>query len=154
MSVRPEWHLPRYAPHEDNLPWETASWSGVAYDKSLVGENRPGALGPYHPVIHYMTRQQFESLGNKRIRPREVPEWTASAGYGVPRHGEVDVEQKVSELRQAFRDLRKARLKRDRKEIATSAARIRDIWDVLPEETRLEIERKSPGITEKIERIP
>ncbi|MEW6366795.1 MAG: hypothetical protein AB1714_19375 [Acidobacteriota bacterium] len=74
MSVMPEWHLSPYAPDEHNLPWETTAWSGERYDKSLVGENAAGALGPYHPIIHYMTRGQFEALGS-HIDPGRIPKW-------------------------------------------------------------------------------
>lgn len=74
LSVLPEWHLPKFAPHEDNITWEKGSWSSKQFDKSLVGRNRPGTMGPYHPVIHYMSRAEFEALGN-RIDPRRVPEW-------------------------------------------------------------------------------
>ena len=60
MSVMPEWYLPKYSPHGQNIPLEKGTWSEDGYDKRLVGENRPGVLGPYHPVIHYMDREQFE----------------------------------------------------------------------------------------------
>jgi len=72
MSIIPEEHIPEYAPHE--IPWSTGAWSQPAYDASLVGKNEPGALGPYHPVIHYMTRKEFEALG-RRVDPVSVPAW-------------------------------------------------------------------------------
>ena len=75
MSVMPEWHLPQYAPDEYNLPWATAAWSGTEYDETLVGLNQPGVMGPYHPVIHYLTKEQFEALGNKRLTPQDIPAW-------------------------------------------------------------------------------
>jgi len=31
-------------------------------------------MGPYHPVIHYMTKREFEALGSD-IDPRKIPEW-------------------------------------------------------------------------------
>ncbi len=75
MSVMPEWHLPAYAPDEYNLPWAKAAWSGTRYDRSLIGLNKPGVMGPYHPVIHYMSKEQFEALGNRKLSPRDIPEW-------------------------------------------------------------------------------
>lgn len=75
MSVMPEWHLPRYAPDEYNLPWATAAWSGTRYNECLVGLNQPGVMGPYHPVTHYLSKEQFEALGNKRLTPQEIPVW-------------------------------------------------------------------------------
>jgi hypothetical protein len=74
MSVMPEWHLPEFAPDQYNIPWKTGAWSQASYDSSLVGENRPGVLGPYHPVIHYMTREQFEALGSSP-NPGKIPKW-------------------------------------------------------------------------------
>jgi len=75
MSVMPEWHLPKYAPDEYNLPWKKAAWSATQYDESLIGLNQPGVMGPYHPVIHYLSREQFEALGNRKINPADVPLW-------------------------------------------------------------------------------
>lgn len=75
MSVMPDWHLPQYAPDEYNLPWAEACWSGTRYDQTLVGLNQPGAMGPYHPVIHYMTVEDFEALGYGGLTPRDIPEW-------------------------------------------------------------------------------
>ncbi len=77
MSIIPEWYLPEYAPDEHNIPWSTGAWSQNTYDKSLVGENRPGVLGLYHPVIHYMTKKEFEALGDN-IKSEDIPEWTNS----------------------------------------------------------------------------
>ena len=77
MNIIPEWYLPEYAPDEHNIPWSTGAWSQNTYDKSLVGENRPGVLGLYHPVIHYMTKKEFEALGDN-IRLEDIPEWTSS----------------------------------------------------------------------------
>lgn len=75
MSVMPEWHLPRYAPDEYNLPWAKAAWSGTQYDRSLVGLNKPGVMGPYHPVIHYLSKKEFEALGDRKLSPKDIPEW-------------------------------------------------------------------------------
>jgi len=33
------------------------------YDKSLLGENTPGAMDPYKPIIHYLDKEEFEKLG-------------------------------------------------------------------------------------------
>jgi len=75
MSVMPEWHLPQYAPDEYNLPWAETCWSGTRYDQTLVGLNQPGVMGPYHPVIHYMTEEEFEALGNGGLTPQDIPGW-------------------------------------------------------------------------------
>jgi hypothetical protein len=75
MSVTPEWHLPSCAPDEYNLPWDKASWSGTQYDQALVGLNQPGVMGPYHPVVHYMTADEFESLGGGGLTPQDIPTW-------------------------------------------------------------------------------
>jgi hypothetical protein len=74
MSILPDDHLPAYAPDESNMPWSTSSWSQTTYNESLIGKNEPGFLGPYHPVIHYMTKEEFEALGSP-IDPDAVPPW-------------------------------------------------------------------------------
>lgn len=74
MSVIPEWHLPEFAPDEHNIPWSIGAWSAAEYNESLVGKNKPGVMGPYHPVIHYLDKEEFESLGCP-IDPKKIPEW-------------------------------------------------------------------------------
>jgi len=142
MSVMPEWYLSKYSFHENNIPWEKGSWSQDTYDKSLFGENRPGAMGPYHPVIHYMTMEEFESIKNKPIKPVYVPEWKPAPYL-----------KKVQELKQAFADLRQARQNQNSQAIRSAVQKIRKIWDDLPESAHQKIEEKFPGITQKIEGI-
>jgi len=74
MSVAPDHFMEEYSPHIHNIPWEAGAWSGANYDKSLVGENRPGAMGSYKPIIHYLTKEEFESLGCP-VNPQSLPEW-------------------------------------------------------------------------------
>jgi len=78
MSVIPDWHLPGVAPDETTIPWYTGAWSQDEYDKALVGVNYPGVMGPYHPIIHYMTTEEFEALGDNVINLEDIPEWTTS----------------------------------------------------------------------------
>jgi len=40
-----------------------------------VSLNRPGVMGPYHPVIHYLSKEEFEALGNRRLTPQDIPAW-------------------------------------------------------------------------------
>ncbi len=75
MSVYPDHYMEDYSPTDDNIPWENGAWSGSAYDKSLVGENKPGVMGPYHPVIHYLSKEEFEALGCP-VDPLSIPIWT------------------------------------------------------------------------------
>ena len=75
MSVMPDWYLPGYTPDEYNLPWAEAAWSGTRYDGTLLGLNKPGVMGPYHPVIHYMSVEDFEALGERELRPQDIPAW-------------------------------------------------------------------------------
>ncbi len=75
MSVMPDWYLPGYTPDESNLPWAETAWSGTRYEESLVGLNQPGAMGPYHPVIHYLSVEEFEALGDRELRPQDIPTW-------------------------------------------------------------------------------
>ncbi len=87
LSVSPDWYLSQYAPHSSNIPWSTGAWSQDMYDKTLVGENQPGVMGPYHPVIHYMTTEEFEALGDNLLTPGDIPEWinseTLQNGYSL-----------------------------------------------------------------------
>lgn len=76
MSIYPDHYIEEYAPNDQNIPWETGAWMQEEYDKTLVGENKPGVMGPYHPVIHYMTKEQFEALGNEPLTPEDIPQWT------------------------------------------------------------------------------
>jgi len=62
-SVWPDHFSETYSPHSHNIPWKLGAWSQPTYDSSLVGANLPGVMGPYHPVFHYMTREEFEAMG-------------------------------------------------------------------------------------------
>jgi len=75
LSVRPEWYLPKFAPDRDQIPWKFGAWSEDTYDKSLVGENKAGVMGPYHPVIGYLTKEEFERLGDRPLKPADIPRW-------------------------------------------------------------------------------
>jgi hypothetical protein len=151
MSVMPEWYLPKYSPHEDNAPWERAGWASDDFDKSLFGRNRPGLMGPYQPVIHYMSRQQFASIGKKPIRPAHVPEWKDKTANATGGKGSSDVQEKVQDFRQALQAWRNVRQGGDRKAIRSAATELRRTWDALPDSVQEEIEERNPGITRKIE---
>jgi hypothetical protein len=75
MSVRPDHYLPEYAPHEDKIPWEVGEWSQPTWDRSLMGyNNQDGVMGPYQPLIHYLSAEEFNSLGCPIYRS-QVPVW-------------------------------------------------------------------------------
>ena len=74
MSVYPDHYMQEFSPNEDNIPWEVGAWSQDGYNKTLVGENKPGVMGPYHPTIHYVTKDEFENLGCP-IDPERIPKW-------------------------------------------------------------------------------
>lgn len=74
LSVHPEWSFER-APNEQNLGWK-GDWASLAYNKNLVGNNdRSGFLSEFQPVIHFMTKEEFEALGDGRINPQNIPVW-------------------------------------------------------------------------------
>jgi len=153
MSVYPDHYMEEYAPTDQNIPWKTGALMQDEYDKTLVGENRPGVMGSYHPVIHYLTKEEFEALGDRRLSPKDIPTWTASSeGERGSGRGE-DLQDKLEELRRAFNDLSRARQAGNRQGIAVASRRIRAIWDDLPPRARQEIEKKWPGISEKIAKI-
>jgi hypothetical protein len=74
-SVIPDDYDPRYNPHLDRIPWKKGAWSQPDYDKTLIGiNNQKGVLGPYQPLVYYMSRQEFEKLG-RNITPATLPKW-------------------------------------------------------------------------------
>ena len=74
VSVSPDWTMP-LNPHETNLPWKKASVAGTAYDKTLIGQNiDTGFMGKYLPVVHYLSRSEFENLGSA-LDADKIPVW-------------------------------------------------------------------------------
>ena len=74
LTVGPEWQS-RRLPTADRIGYN-ADPAEPGYDPDLIGRNRPGAMGPFHPVVHYLTTAEFERLGD-RVRAGEVPAWRA-----------------------------------------------------------------------------
>lgn len=75
MSVMPDDYLPEYAPHQNNIPWETGEWSSPKWDRSIMGyNNQEGFMDEYQPLVHYLTKEEFESLGCP-VDPKGIPEW-------------------------------------------------------------------------------
>lgn len=74
MSVYPDHASNLYVPTDTLVPWSAGSWSEDAYDPTLIGQNTPGVMGHYHPVLHYLTPEEFEALGCP-VNPVQVPEW-------------------------------------------------------------------------------
>jgi len=73
MSTPPEFDFP-LSPHQGHLGWET-DWAGLHYDPTRLGTNtRAGFLGAYQPIVHYLTRAEFERLGS-RVTAGAVPVW-------------------------------------------------------------------------------
>ena len=53
-----------------------SDWASLSYDRSLLGYNdQRGFLGEYQPVVHYLSREEFEALGDGPIDPVRVPVW-------------------------------------------------------------------------------
>jgi hypothetical protein len=73
ISVSPEWSF-EYAPNEINLPWSKSTWSGTEFDKNLIGSNTSGFLKEFHPIKHYMKKNDFENLGNN-LTISKMPIW-------------------------------------------------------------------------------
>jgi hypothetical protein len=73
LSVGPEWTFP-LTPSPALLGWR-ADWASPQFDPRVLSTNGwSGVLGDYQPRIHYLTRAEFERLGN-RVNPAQVPEW-------------------------------------------------------------------------------
>ncbi|MEY3243376.1 MAG: hypothetical protein RIR11_4815 [Bacteroidota bacterium] len=74
VSVSPDWTFP-LAPQENHLDWAHSDWSGSLYDSTLIGVNwRNGFMQCYLPKIHYMTKAEFEALGNN-LTAEKIPVW-------------------------------------------------------------------------------
>ncbi len=74
LSVRPDHFLAELSPSVENIPWAVGDWPQPAYDPNLVGHNVPGAMGAFHPLVHYLNPAQFEALGCP-VDPASVPAW-------------------------------------------------------------------------------
>lgn len=82
VNVAPEWTFP-YAPQENHLDFSHSDYSGTQYDPGLLGYNwRHGFMQCYLPKIHYMTRAEFEAIGNT-VNAENIPAWIDSS-YTVP----------------------------------------------------------------------
>ncbi len=74
ISVTPEWDFEK-SPTETHMPWSKSTWSGTQFAKGFIGTNdTTGYMGGYHPVKHYMTKKDFESLGNN-LDAYKIPDW-------------------------------------------------------------------------------
>ena len=77
LTVPSEWEgagVPH--PTERVLTWDQTAWSSESFDWDIVSRNnREGFLGAYQPVVHYLTRAEFEALGQGRIKPGDLPRW-------------------------------------------------------------------------------
>ena len=75
LSVHPEWSF-NLAPNEANLGWR-ADWASTIYNRNLIGNNNQnGFLREYQPRMLLIGKEQFESLGNRRLTPEDIPIWT------------------------------------------------------------------------------
>lgn len=78
VCVAPEWTF-ALAPQEHHLDWAHSDWSGSQYDSNLIGLNwRNGFMQCYLPRVHYMTRAEFEALGNN-LSAGKIPVWVDNA---------------------------------------------------------------------------
>jgi hypothetical protein len=51
--------------------------TGTQYDaRILATNNQKGFLGEYQPIVHYLTKAEFEALGNN-LNPKNIPIWTS-----------------------------------------------------------------------------
>lgn len=74
LSVSPEWSFEK-APDQGRLGW-ASDWASPGYDRSLLGHNdQRGFLGEYQPLVHYLSRREFEALGEGPITADRLPVW-------------------------------------------------------------------------------
>jgi hypothetical protein len=73
LTVGPEWSFAK-SPTFENVGWE-GSWASASYDITKIGTNdRNGFLKEYQPVATYVTKAQFEALGNG-FNPLTLPQY-------------------------------------------------------------------------------
>lgn len=72
MTVGPDWTAPN-APTPQKLG-RRAEWAEDSFDPRVIPNGHDGALGAYVPRVSYLTRAQFEALGD-RIAADAVPIW-------------------------------------------------------------------------------
>ncbi|MDZ8184139.1 MAG: hypothetical protein RMX96_04655 [Nostoc sp. ChiSLP02] len=73
ISVYPDWDF-ALTPDDRRMGW-ASDWASKRYDRSLIGNNsHDGALGEYLPRVHYMSKADFEKLGNS-VKPDKIPIW-------------------------------------------------------------------------------
>ena len=81
LSVSPNFEMSPN-PHETQLPYATTDLGGSQYNAALLGHNNhEGYLGEYLPRIHYMSKADFEALGNQ-LDSRNIPIWENLKGNG------------------------------------------------------------------------
>jgi hypothetical protein len=69
MTVDADWKDRRITPDDVAVPYAQASWLETSYNPSLVGYNgQSRVMGPYCPTFHYLSRTEFEALGQNPIR--------------------------------------------------------------------------------------
>lgn len=75
VCIAPDWNF-TLSPHENHLDWAHSDWAGSKYDSTLIGVNwRNGFMQCYLPKVHYMTKAEFEALGNN-LAAEKIPVWT------------------------------------------------------------------------------
>jgi hypothetical protein len=78
VCVAPEWSF-EYSPQENNLDFKHCDWASNLYDSTLIGVNwRNGFMKCYLPRVHYMTKAEFEALGNN-LNAEKIPIWVDSS---------------------------------------------------------------------------
>lgn len=73
LTVGPEWTGPS-APTPGKLG-SRADWAAADFDPRVISTNtHDGAMGPYLPRVHYLSRAEFEQLG-PAVTAARVPVW-------------------------------------------------------------------------------
>jgi hypothetical protein len=86
VCVAPDWTFP-FAPQEHHLSWAKSDWSASQYDSTLIGVNwRNGFMQCYLPKIHYLSKAEFEALGND-LNAEKIPVWVEASFKTGPSEG-------------------------------------------------------------------
>jgi len=74
VSVFPDWSF-QFSPSENNLTWQISHPAAIGYNKHLIGMNSHyGFMKCYLPRISYMSKHEFEQLGDD-IKKSNIPAW-------------------------------------------------------------------------------
>jgi len=86
LCIAPDWRF-SLAPQEHNMDFAHSDWASTQYDSTLLEVNwRHGFMRCYLPKVHYLSKAEFEALGNN-LSAEKIPVWVDSTYKIGPSEG-------------------------------------------------------------------